>query len=74
YFTTNKKGEILELKAELNNEKKEKIKEAAKKVIAVMTVGKDASSVFPDIMNCMQTGNLELKKLVYLYLMNYAKS
>uniref|UniRef100_A0A2K6BHQ1 Beta-adaptin appendage C-terminal subdomain domain-containing protein n=1 Tax=Macaca nemestrina TaxID=9545 RepID=A0A2K6BHQ1_MACNE len=71
YFTTNKKGEIFELKAELNNEKKEKRKEAAKKVIAVATVGKDASSVFPDIMNCMQTGNLELKKLVYLYLMNY---
>uniref|UniRef100_A0A8D2G9K3 Uncharacterized protein n=1 Tax=Theropithecus gelada TaxID=9565 RepID=A0A8D2G9K3_THEGE len=41
YFTTNKKGEIFELKAELNNEKKEKRKEAAKKVIAVATVGKD---------------------------------
>jgi AP-1 complex subunit beta-1 len=24
--------------------------------------------------NCMQTENLELKKLVYLYLINYAKS
>uniref|UniRef100_A0A087X6D4 Adaptor related protein complex 2 subunit beta 1 n=2 Tax=Poecilia TaxID=8080 RepID=A0A087X6D4_POEFO len=41
YFTTNKKGEIFELKAELNNEKKEKRKEAVKKVIAAMTVGKD---------------------------------
>lgn len=34
-------GEIFELKAELNNEKKEKRKEAVKKVIAAMTVGKD---------------------------------
>uniref|UniRef100_A0A673G642 Uncharacterized protein n=1 Tax=Sinocyclocheilus rhinocerous TaxID=307959 RepID=A0A673G642_9TELE len=33
--------EIFELKAELNNEKKEKRKEAVKKVIAAMTVGKD---------------------------------
>ncbi|XP_064863378.1 AP-1 complex subunit beta-1 isoform X1 [Oncorhynchus nerka] len=74
YFTTNKKGEIFELKAELNNEKKEKRKEAVKKVIAAMTVGKDVSSLFPDVVNCMQTDNLELKKLVYLYLMNYAKS
>uniref|UniRef100_A0A9J8BQM2 AP complex subunit beta n=1 Tax=Cyprinus carpio carpio TaxID=630221 RepID=A0A9J8BQM2_CYPCA len=74
YFTTNKKGEIFELKAELNNEKKEKKKEAVKKVIAAMTVGKDVSSLFPDVVNCMQTDNLELKKLVYLYLMNYAKS
>uniref|UniRef100_A0A095C643 AP-2 complex subunit beta n=1 Tax=Schistosoma haematobium TaxID=6185 RepID=A0A095C643_SCHHA len=27
-----------------------------------------------DVINCMQTDNLELKKLVYLYLMNYAKT
>ncbi|VDN11283.1 unnamed protein product [Dibothriocephalus latus] len=41
YFTTTKKGEIFELKAELHSEKKEKRKEAVKKVIASMTVGKD---------------------------------
>ncbi len=41
YFTTTKKGEIYELKAELNSDKKEKKKEAVKKVIASMTVGKD---------------------------------
>nr|KAG5694283.1 hypothetical protein BaRGS_032001 [Batillaria attramentaria] len=73
YFTT-KKGEIFELKAELNSDKKEKKKEAVKKVIASMTVGKDVSALFTDVVNCMQTDNLELKKLVYLYLMNYAKS
>lgn len=32
------------------------------------------SALFPDVINCMQTDNLELKKLVYLYLMNYAKT
>ncbi len=32
------------------------------------------SALFPDVINCMQTGNSELKKLVYLYLMNYAKT
>uniref|UniRef100_H3A0V7 AP complex subunit beta n=1 Tax=Latimeria chalumnae TaxID=7897 RepID=H3A0V7_LATCH len=74
YFTTTKKGEIFELKADLNSDKKEKKKEAVKKVIASMTVGKDVSALFPDVVNCMQTDNLELKKLVYLYLMNYAKS
>ena len=41
YFTTTKKGEIFELKAELNSDRKEKKKEAVKKVIASMTVGKD---------------------------------
>jgi AP-1 complex subunit beta-1 len=39
-----------------------------------MTVGKDVSMLFPDMMNAMQTEDLELKKLVYLYCQNYAKS
>ncbi|CAF4070851.1 unnamed protein product [Rotaria sp. Silwood2] len=69
-----KKGEIYELKAELNSDKRERKKEALKKVIASMTVGKDVSQLFPDVINCMQIDNLELKKLVYLYLMNYAKT
>ena len=43
-------------------------------MIAAMTVGKDVSALFPDVVNYMQTDNLELKKLVYLYVMNYAKS
>merc|ERR1719419_1261070 len=66
YFTTTKKGEIFELKSELNSDKKERKREAVKKVIASMTVGKDVSALFPDVINCMQTDNLEL--------MNYAKS
>jgi vesicle coat complex subunit len=45
-----------------------------KKVIANMTVGKDVSGLFPDVLKNMQTEDLELKKLVYLYLMNYAKT
>ncbi len=53
---------------------KSRRKDAVKKVIAAMTVGKDVSPIFPDVVNCMQTDDLELKKLVYLYLINYAKS
>uniref|UniRef100_A0A061R808 Beta-adaptin-like protein n=1 Tax=Tetraselmis sp. GSL018 TaxID=582737 RepID=A0A061R808_9CHLO len=74
YFATTKKGEIHELKEELRNVEKWKKKDAIKKVIAFMTVGKDVSMLFPDVVNCMQTEDLELKKLVYLYLINYAKS
>ena len=43
-------------------------------VIAAMTVGKDVVMLFTDVVNCIQTQNIELKKLVYLYLINYAKS
>ncbi|ORX54968.1 Adaptor protein complex beta subunit [Hesseltinella vesiculosa] len=74
FFTTNKKGENYELKAELNSEYRHTRKDAVKKVIANMTVGKDVSGLFPDVLKNMQTEDLELKKLVYLYLMNYAKS
>lgn len=67
-------GEIHELKEELRSLDRPKKKEAVKKVIAAMTVGKDVSMLFPDVVNCMQTEDLELKKLVYLYLINYAKT
>eukprot|EP00746_Dinoflagellata_sp_MGD_P007537 gnl/MRDRNA2_/MRDRNA2_114934_c0_seq1.p1 gnl/MRDRNA2_/MRDRNA2_114934_c0~~gnl/MRDRNA2_/MRDRNA2_114934_c0_seq1.p1 ORF type:complete len:910 (+),score=206.89 gnl/MRDRNA2_/MRDRNA2_114934_c0_seq1:124-2853(+) len=74
YFQTTKRGEIQELKEELHTGDKTKTKEAVKKVIAAMTVGKDVSALFPDVVNCIQTDNIELKKLVYLYVLNYAKS
>eukprot|EP00878_Enallax_costatus_P020546 GHUV01021725.1.p1 GENE.GHUV01021725.1~~GHUV01021725.1.p1 ORF type:complete len:554 (+),score=186.86 GHUV01021725.1:154-1815(+) len=74
YFSTTKKGEIHELKEELASLDRPKKKEAVKKVIAAMTVGKDVSMLFPHVVNCMQTEDLELKKLVYLYLINYAKT
>lgn len=32
------------------------------------------SMLFPDVVNCMQTDDLGLKKLVYLYVINYAKT
>mmetsp|Transcript_1810 Transcript_1810/g.8629 ORF Transcript_1810/g.8629 Transcript_1810/m.8629 type:complete len:378 (-) Transcript_1810:3499-4632(-) len=74
YFTTHKKGEIAEWRDEINNPDRDKKKEAVKKVIAAMTIGKDVSMLFTDVVNCMQTDNVEMKKLVYLYLINYAKN
>eukprot|EP00438_Fugacium_kawagutii_P000603 Skav236175 [mRNA] locus=scaffold298:438469:442274:- [translate_table: standard] len=59
---------------ELHANDKQKQKDAVKKVIANMTVGKDVSALFADVVNCIQTDNVELKKLVYLYVMNYAKA
>jgi len=74
FFQTTKRGEIQELKDELHCNDKSKQKDAVKKVIANMTVGKDVSALFADVVNCIQTDNIELKKLVYLYVMNYAKA
>ncbi|KAF8591723.1 Adaptor protein complex beta subunit [Ramaria rubella] len=69
-----KKGENYELRADLNSEYRDKRKDAIKRVIANMTVGKDVSGLFPDVLKNMQTDDIEQKKLVYLYLMNYAKT
>ena len=74
FFQTTKKGEVMELKTDLNSLNKDKVKDAVKKVIASMTVGKDVSSLFTDVVKSMQTDNIELKKLVYLYIINYARS
>ncbi|RGB25807.1 adaptin N terminal region-domain-containing protein [Rhizophagus diaphanus] len=74
FFATTKKGENYELRADLNSEYRDRRKDAIKKVIANMTVGKDVSGLFPEVLKNMQTEDLEQKKLVYLYLMNYAKT
>lgn len=74
FFTTQKKGEMHELRLELHSTDRAVKVDAVKKVIASMTVGKDVSMLFTDVLNCVQTGNIELKKLVYLYLINYAKT
>ena len=60
--------------AAVNSEYRDRRKDAIKRVIANMTVGKDVSGLFPDVLKNMQTDDLEQKKLVYLYLMNYAKT
>lgn len=73
YFKGNRRSELQELREELQNAEKDKQKDAIKKIICAMTTGKDVSSLFPDVVNCIQTNNIELKKLVYLYVINYAK-
>ena len=70
YFGTQKRGEIFELKEELLVSDIAKKRDAVKKVIAAMTVGKDVTCLFTDVLYCMMTSNVEIKKLVYLYIMN----
>lgn len=69
-----RKGETFELKNGLVSQYKYERKDSIKRVIQAMTVGKDVSSLFPDVLKNIATYDIEQKKLVYLYLMNYAKS
>ncbi|MCJ1322389.1 beta-adaptin [Xylographa vitiligo] len=73
-FAAPKKGETFELRAGLVSQYAYERKEAIQKTIMSMTLGKDVSALFPDVLKNLATGDLDQKKLVYLYLMNYAKS
>jgi vesicle coat complex subunit len=39
-----------------------------------MTRGKDVSMLFMDVLKNMEVQSLQLKKLIYLYVMNYSKT
>ena len=73
-FATPRKGETFELRAGLVSQYAYERKEAIQKTIMSMTLGKDVSALFPDVLKNIATADLDQKKLVYLYLMNYAKS
>ena len=70
------KTKVHELKAELLDSKDGKHFRklaALKKILANMTMGQDMSLLFNEVINCLSFNNLEMKRLVYLYLQHYAK-
>ncbi|KAL1923980.1 uncharacterized protein VTP21DRAFT_7015 [Calcarisporiella thermophila] len=72
------RGKIQELRAELNSDRRDSKhtnrKNVMKKIVANMTMGNDMSPLFQDVLSCMNVPVLEIKKMVYLYLINYARS
>lgn len=78
YFTESKKGEVNELRNLLRNFATERDpqrkRDIIKKVIAYMTLGIDVSRLFTEMMLAIETRDLVIKKMVYLYLCNYAYS
>lgn len=78
YFTETKKGEVNELRNLLRNFPTERDvqrkRDIIKKVIAYMTLGIDVSRLFTDMMLAIETRDLVIKKMVYLFLCNYATS
>ncbi|KAI1431714.1 AP-2 complex subunit beta [Xylaria sp. CBS 124048] len=72
-------GKVAELRAELNSgSKKDKNftqkKIALKKIVANMTMSNNEMvSLFPDVISCMQIQSLEIKKMCFLFLVNYAR-
>lgn len=69
-FAPPRKGETFELRAGLVSQYAYERKESIQKTIMAMTLGKDVSALFPDVLKNIATGDLDQKKLVYLYLMS----
>lgn len=71
-FAAPRKGETFELRAGLVSQYAYERKESIQKTIMAMTLGKDVSALFPDVLKNIATADLDQKKLVYLYLMYVA--
>ncbi|GAA5983309.1 hypothetical protein JCM10908_000235 [Rhodotorula pacifica] len=72
------RNKLVELKTELMAEKKDKNftkrKTVLKRVVASMTMGQDMSLLYLEVLACLSIDVLEIKKMVYLFLINYART
>lgn len=73
------RGKVAELRLELNSggkkDKNHSVKKVAlKKIVANMTMSNnDMVALFPDIIGCMNIPSIEIKKMCFLFLVNYAR-
>ncbi|KAK7499691.1 hypothetical protein BaRGS_00009032 [Batillaria attramentaria] len=72
FFTTDFKRHE-DLKQMLDSNKDGLKLEAMKRVVGMVAKGKDASELFPAVVKNVVSKNLEIKKLVYVYLTRYAE-
>lgn len=71
-FEGEAKGEILQLRDQLDGNDPLQRKEAAKRTVALMRAGENVHILFSSMLRCVKTSDLELKKLTYLYLVTYS--
>ncbi|XP_040196746.1 AP-3 complex subunit beta-1 isoform X2 [Rana temporaria] len=62
-----------DLKQMLESSKDSSKLEAMKRIIGMISNGKNASELFPAVVKNVASKNLEIKKLVYVYLVRYAE-
>ncbi|CAJ0963897.1 unnamed protein product, partial [Mesorhabditis belari] len=67
------KARFADLKAMLDSSKDTLKMDAMKRIIQMLAKGKDVSELFPAVVKNVAAKNLELKKLVYVYLVRYAE-
>ncbi|KAH0793568.1 Adaptin N terminal region family protein [Histomonas meleagridis] len=73
-FAKTTKNDILLLRDKLTSSYPKERKEAVSAVISKMRAGENVQPLFSDMLCCAKTNDLELKKLVYLYLVSYSST
>lgn len=77
FFVEHKKGEVAEIMNLLKNQSVDKDpkkkKDIIKRVIAYMTLGVDVSKLFHEMVKASYINDIVTKKMVYLYIVNYAE-
>lgn len=65
-------AERAKLRELLNSNYPDQRKSGVKRAVSLMRSGENVHDVFSDVLRCAKTDDLELKKLVYLYLLTYS--
>jgi len=73
YFDEERYSES-ELRKALSDSITERKIDAMKRLLAAVSVGRDASALFPDVVKNVSFQSPELKKLIYIYLVQYAEN
>ena len=71
-FDKELKDEILSLRDELDSNDPSARKSAVRRVLNLMRSGENVGSLFSSMLRCVNTDDIQLKKLVYLYLVTYS--
>ncbi|XP_039241773.1 AP-3 complex subunit beta-1-like [Pipra filicauda] len=71
FSSDTKKNE--DLKQMLESSKDSAKLDAMKRIVGMIAKGKNASELFPAVVKNVASKNIEIKKLVYVYLMRYAE-
>ena len=71
YFQSSSNKETKELQSMLSSLDIDLQTEAMKQIIASLSLGQDVSELFPNVINCIRTKSIPLKKLIYLYIIHY---
>jgi vesicle coat complex subunit len=71
-FDGEAKGDILQLRDQLDGNDPDVRKNASRRVVNLMRSGENVQGLFASMLRCVKSNDLEEKRLVYLYLVNYS--